>query len=312
MPEKKVRTWSIKGAIVFIRSHMPVKSIRRFFHWNYSGVFIPLFVGGVIGMASIALAIENSKPIFMLTYIFAFVALVWSLGYWLTCDVSGKWKFSVSVLIVLVFIVSCFSIGRIEEQKELSSLHGCLIPDNKPTPNTPTCQIPANGIALFFGNNSVAYITEFPHIVIQLDNEPLLIINKLNNRITLSGKFFSRDGKIVAKLSSNTFEVSSNNKFSIERPDRHTLIVFGPEDEQTLNVEFVNPSVIKIMSEYYLPHPNLYPNLQSLIIDEDSWRIGNTRQHGCLLGGKIDFHFKSDGSVEIESGPGAAAIKIGP
>jgi hypothetical protein len=211
-----------------------------------------------------------------------------------------------------VFIVWCFFIGWIKEQKELSSLHGGLIPDNKPTPNTLTCQIPANGIALFFGNNSVAYTTEFPHIVIQLDDEQLLIINKRNNRIILSGKFFSRDGKIVAELLNNSFVVSPNNSFHIERPNRHTLIVIGPEGEQTLNIEFVNPSVIKIMSEYYLPHPNLHPNLRPLIIDEDSWRIGNTRQRGCLLGGKIDFHFNSDGSVDIESGPGAAALKIGP
>lgn len=202
-----------------------------------------------------------------------------------------------------------------ETLEKAKEKEGELVPANLPSPNAPcNIKIPTNSIALFLGNKCAAYITKFPHTVVQLDNEPLLTINKQKKGITLSGKFFSRDGKIVAKLKNNTFRISPNNYFYIERPDRHTLIVIGPDDEQTLNIQFINPSTIKILSEYYVPYQNPDLKLRPLIMDENSVRIGNFKHlGGCYLGGQIDFYFKSNGSFEIESGPeGGAAIGIGP
>lgn len=223
------------------------------------------------------------------------------------------WKYIVSGLVSLLFAVSCYSIAWIDYRKELSSLHGWLIPDNKPTPIALTCKIPVNGIAVFFGNNAAAYVTEFPHTVIQLENKQLLIINKHDKRIIISGKFYSRDGKLVVEiLPDNAYWVNPNDYFRIDRPDRHKLVVFDREGNQILNIEFINPQVIKIMGEYYLPYQKISSvELPHLVINEDFVQIGNFKHRGCYLGGQIDFHFKSDGSVDIESGPGPAAIHIG-
>jgi len=183
------------------------------------------------------------------------------------------------------------------ESKERLMLQGELTPDNKPTPQNPAQgDIPAVGAALFFGN-SVSYVTEFPHIVIQLEKEPLLIINRQNDKITVSGKFFSKDGRIVAELLDNKFTINPNNYFRLERPDYHRLIVFDQENKQTLNLEFMNPLVIKIIGEYYLPNPKLPP----VIISEELQQIGGNGFSGCFFGlGKIiDFLFNSNGLAGI-------------
>ena len=120
------------------------------------------------------------------------------------------------------------------ESNELMNRSGRLIPDNKPTPQGLTCQIPPNGVAVFFGNNAAACIVEFPHIIIQLDDKPLLKIDKHNDEIIVSGEFYSRDGKIVAKLlAHNTFWISANDCSQFDRPNRHQLIVFDRENNQT-------------------------------------------------------------------------------
>ena len=251
-------------------------------------------------------------------FTFAALLLLGKLGLLAIAKEPSTTKRIISTFILFGIIGSGW-IGMMRwiDNRELLLLEGILTPNDKPTPTGPTCHIPpnrpANGVVLFFGNNSAAaYITEFPYTVIQLDDEPLLIINKQNDRITVSGKFFSRDGKIVAELLNNTFIINPNNRFRIIRPNFHKFIVLDQEHNQTLTIEFMNPSAIKIMSKYYLPYPYLHTNLRPLIIDKDSWLIGNVRIRGCLVGGQIDFHFKSDGSVDIESGPGAAAIRIGP
>jgi hypothetical protein len=200
------------------------------------------------------------------------------------------------------------------EGNELMNRSGRLIPDNKPTPQSLAYQIPPNGIVAFFGNTAV-YIADFPHTIIQMDDKPLLKIDKYNKEIRVSGEFYSRDGKIVAKLLAyNTYWISPSDCSYFYHPNRHQLIVFDRENNQILNIEFINPSVIKVMGNYYLPRrdPSL-PNLWPLIINEDLCRIGNFKLYTKnILGGQIDFHFKSDGSVGIVSVPGPAVIMLGP
>ncbi len=79
----------------------------------------------------------------------------------------------------------------IKEKKPSPSpeMSGELIPANKLTPPNTCGTISPNAIALFFGN-SVAYTSSFPHTVIEVGNQKLLIINKKGNRITNSYAFY--------------------------------------------------------------------------------------------------------------------------
>jgi len=139
---------------------------------------------------------------------------------------------------------------------------------------------------LFFGN-SVAYTNTFPHTVIEVKDEQLLVINKEKEKITISAKFFSRDGKIVAQLKDNTFYINPNNYFRIERPNDHKLILYDQETTQILNVEYMNPSVIKLLGTFYLP------NRPPLIIGEDWQTFGGLKMSGnCFGNNRVDIHLE--------------------
>lgn len=164
---------------------------------------------------------------------------------------------------------------------------GILTPDNKPIPDNPICKnIPSNAIALFFGN-SVAYTSTFPHTVIEVGGQPLLIIDKQKENITITAKFFSNDGRVIAELKENQFFINPNNYFRIERPNDHILIVYDQQGNQTLNVHFLNSSVIKLLGRFYLP------NRPPIIINEDWQTYGGLRMSGnCFGENRVDIGIK--------------------
>jgi len=165
-----------------------------------------------------------------------------------------------------------------------SDLSGLLIPDNKPTPPNACGTIPADSLALFFGN-SVAYTSTFPHTVIEVGSEPILVINRQHGKVAVSGKVFSRDGRIVAELKDNRFYVNPNNYFRVERPSSHSLIVYDQEARQALNVEYLNASAIKVLGRFYLP------NRPPVLINEDSQVFGGiSMSRNCFGNNGVDIH----------------------
>lgn len=175
-----------------------------------------------------------------------------------------------------------------ELEKRITPLSGVITPDNKPTPKTPgNVLIPTDSIALFFGN-SLAYTNSFPHTVIEVGTEPLLVINKQGNIITVTAKFFSEDGKIVAELKENQFHINQSNYFRLERPNPHNLVIYDQKGEESLNIHFINPKVIKLTGKFYLPkHP-------PVIITEEYQLFGNNiRMSSCSFGhSRVDIHLE--------------------
>jgi len=155
---------------------------------------------------------------------------------------------------------------------------GILTPDSKPMPENHAChKIPDKAIALFFGN-SVAYTSTFPHTIIEVGGQPLLSIDKKNENITISAKFFSSNNRIVAELKENEFYINPNNYFRIEKPNEHSLIVYDQQGDKILNVHFINSSAIKILGRFYLP------NRSPIIIDEDIQSYGGLKMSGNCFG----------------------------
>lgn len=167
---------------------------------------------------------------------------------------------------------------------ESTSLSGELLPSNKPTPTNACGKIPSNAIAIFLGN-SVAYSSKFPHTVIKVVNQDLLTIDKNIEKITISARFFSRDGKIVAELKNNKFYVNPNNYFRLERPNNHTLKVYDQEAQEVLNVEFINRKVIKLLGIFY------FPNRSPVIIKENVQILGGIQMsNNCFGENNVDIH----------------------
>jgi hypothetical protein len=175
-----------------------------------------------------------------------------------------------------------------ELEKRIRPLSGVLTPDNKPTPKTPNgVLIPTDAIALFFGN-SFAYTNSFPHTIIEVGTEPLIVINKQGNIITLTAKLFSEDGKVVAELKENQFNINPNNYFRLERPNAHTLVIYDQKGNESLNVNFINPKVIKLTGRFYLPnHP-------PIVITEEYQIFGNNMKMSNSSFGqnRVDIHLE--------------------
>jgi|GEM_PF-5370129 len=98
-------------------------------------------------------------------------------------------------------------------------------------------------------------------------------------------KFFSRDGKIVAELKDNKFYINPNNYFRQERPSDHILKVFDQQAQEVLNVEFINPQVIKLLGIFYLPN-------RAPIIIKDSMQIlgGIQMSNNCFGENNVGIH----------------------
>jgi hypothetical protein len=170
--------------------------------------------------------------------------------------------------------------------QETDQTSGVLVPDNKPIPANLACkeQIPAGDLILILGN-SVAFTNTFPHTVIEIENQPLLVVDKQRNSITIMARFFSDDGRIVAELKGNKFFVNPNNYFRIERPSKHVLTVYDQRGNQALSVEFLNPSTIKLLGRFYY-----LPNRPPIIINEGFQDIGRGRFSGnCFGRNRVDF-----------------------
>ena len=175
------------------------------------------------------------------------------------------------------------SLDKILPLKKIESpeTSGVILPGTKRLPER-HAQIPKGAIALFLGN-SLAYTSSFPHTVIKVGGEQALVIDKNKGGIAIYAKLFSEDGRIVAELKNNEFYVNPNNYFRIERPNQHALIVYDQSGQQALNVEFLNPSAIKLLGKFY------FPSRPPIIIEEEWMSYGGVKMSNNTFGeNKVD------------------------
>jgi len=260
--------------------------------WPGTAILVTTFIG--IGAG----AMSMSPPVCWITRIcftLAALLLLAKLGY-LAIDKEP----SIIKRIISVFIIfGVIGTGWVESMRwinnrELLLIYGILIPDNKPNPNIlKLCTIPNNHFVLILGRY-ITYTNAFPFTIISLDDKPLVSINKTNDKLSVSGEFYSTDRRIVAQITNNKFTINPNNYFRIERPNFHRLIVYDQYNNLVLDIEFINNLVIKIIGDYYPPNANLAP----LIINDQYIKFGKLRINGTIEG-HISIRLRSDGLILV-------------
>lgn len=149
-------------------------------------------------------------------------------------------------------------IAEAEDQKYF----GELVPGNDPFPKLPG-EVPTNGVMLLLGN-SVNVVRSFPHTVVMWRDQSVLKISTNSQGASVSAKFFDKNGNIVADLEDNRFHINRLNSFMLERPNKSTVKVRDLQDFIVLDVQFMNPKLIKLNALFR------FPDGQETIISESS------------------------------------------
>jgi hypothetical protein len=180
-------------------------------------------------------------------------------------------------------MMAIFITYSVKTAKELASLHGYLVPSNDPSPPS-QCLKDATQFRIYIGSNIAYKFGNFPLPILSIDQKPMITLDKNDaGEAAVTVNIFDQRGAIVAEIVKNEFTINRNNFFKIIRKDRSDLTVINQQNEEVLNVRYLNPSAIKFRGVFY--HPRL-PS--PVIITDESYRILNDAWIGfCFDGSEV-------------------------
>lgn len=120
---------------------------------------------------------------------------------------------------------------------------GVLKPGNERVPNA--LKIPANAIAVLFAGGT-AWTIGNSFTVLKLAGRSVLSVERTREGLLINAEVFSPNGQIVAEIQKNAFLLNPNNYFRKVRPDWHTLRILDLQNQEVLNVDFINGSYVRI------------------------------------------------------------------
>jgi hypothetical protein len=81
----------------------------------------------------------------------------------------------------------------------------------------------------------------------------------------------------MVQIADNEFIVNPNRIFrKIVSEDKHGLRVIGESNEEVLNIRFLNPTAISILTDFYLP------NGVRIHITPTEWHLGTGPSHSSI------------------------------
>jgi hypothetical protein len=112
---------------------------------------------------------------------------------------------------------------------------------------------PPTALKIYLGS-SVGFTTRANQsVLVSGETEMLSIHRSATGGIGINAQVFSEDGRIVAAIRDNEFHINQNNYFYKKSPDRHTLVIYAQNNEEVLNVRFLNALAISILGVFRCP-----------------------------------------------------------
>ncbi len=149
---------------------------------------------------------------------------------------------------------------------ELSQYNGVLYPANDPDPPLYCEGIPASALKLVFGEGKGDFtiIAEGKHawVIVAHHNDPpedkvlLGIERQPDGTVSLTARIMGEDGKSIANIDNNTFEINRNKILDSLSPPRTDLstIILRDEYGNKLKIRFMNKRSISFLGKlYYRP-----------------------------------------------------------
>src|ERR1017187_6002446 len=126
-------------------------------------------------------------------------------------------------------------------------------------------RFPSNSVFLFCGGKGLVALAPTRYTcLVSYKSDCILQFENGTNAVFISGDFFDEDGKLVAELNSNRFEVAlPPTVFRVHRPNKSTLIVRDSRGVEVLNLKYLNPSAFEMTGTIRLP------DKRNLIIRDD-------------------------------------------
>lgn len=111
---------------------------------------------------------------------------------------------------------------------------------------------PGESVLLTGGSKFIS--DKFPVNVLALEDKPILVLDKSpSGSFSVTVDVHDKDGKLVARIVNNKFTVNTNRIFSMEHSRKNVLVVTDEYGDDVLTIDFVNPHVIRVNAQLYLP-----------------------------------------------------------
>jgi hypothetical protein len=160
--------------------------------------------------------------------------------------------FFCSLSFVVPFILSQNAANDAREIKANTAIfYGELIPDNQQNP-VPSEYVPDNAITLLLGDDLTIFAAETGNYILAQENRPFLSIGTdTNGYMVINAEVYDSTNHNVVRIIDNEFQANPEYAFKPKQPDKHSLVVRDAKGIEVLNVQCINPRVIRIVGRFY-------------------------------------------------------------
>ena len=159
---------------------------------------------------------------------------------------------------------------------QVPSDYSSLSPANDKTPDN-DCGIPEGAVAVFVGS-IISWRNEQSgeHTIFSMGGLPILTIFSVRNQIDITTlRLFDDRNDIIVRDDNGSIWV--NPTVRIKKPDKSTLVVYDHNDDEVLNLRFLNPGALSVQGKFYRR------NAPPLVINNGADQSGsNMIGHMCL------------------------------
>ena len=229
-------------------------------------------------MIGIGLATDDTDAIsiaFKFAYVCFAIAAIYSVGYWFSSetyqDLRNRFRrtrkpirkraalrrfrirnYGTCTAIILSFCIFSYFTHRIETTRRLSTFEGTLVPANDPF--VEACQGATGNEAIILVRDFAVKFDHWPAVLLRVNGKDRIILDRgADGVLFVSAQIFSNDGKIIADVFRNAFNINKNNIFTKTRIDDSTLKVVDQNNEIALYIRYINRKEIVFDAKLYYP-----------------------------------------------------------
>jgi hypothetical protein len=244
--------WRIRSRVLF-RGIKEKDSVKP-------GFIFTLYVAGVgVGMAAYSTSIPSE--FFYLAYLLVAVATlllvikIWSITKSQTLLIGGQ------TTALVIGVLLCVELMRIEVGRELLLLNGSLIPANDTMDKADFCGLSQKDLLVTILSNDLTVVSATSRLnivssdlVLADGGHDLLFLERgRNGTVTVNLHARDTEGKAILDIDENVFEINRNkilDSLSPPRPDKSTILI---RDEQgsDLKIRLMNRNAISFRGRIY-------------------------------------------------------------